>query len=117
MKRTEKPWGHEELWALAFGKYAGKLLVIEKGQRLSLQYHSKKHETIMPIRGMCRVVIRGERRDLGEFESLEIPPKTEHRIEAPYGKVTLVEVSTTELNDVVRIEDDYKRVALPKRKC
>lgn len=107
-KIVAKPWGREIWWAHA-PKYVGKLLIIEKGKRLSLQYHRKKHETIYTLKGRWRLI-------LGKSASLQrpggvtvIPPRTVHRFEAPYGRVTLLEVSTPEVWDVVRLADDYKR--------
>jgi mannose-6-phosphate isomerase-like protein (cupin superfamily) len=84
-------------------------LVIEKGHRLSLQYHKKKHETVYTLRGRWRLV-------LGNAASVQrpgcvtvIPPGTVHRFESPFGRTTLLEVSTPEAWDVVRLADDYKR--------
>ena len=103
-----KPWGHELWWARG-KKYAGKLLVIEKGHRLSLQYHRGKHETIYALRGRWRLVL-GRRRSVMRPGSVTvIPPRTVHRFEAPWGRATLIEVSTPEVWDVVRLQDDYKR--------
>lgn len=109
-KPVPKPWGYELWWARE-ARYAGKLLVIEKGRRLSLQYHRKKHETIYTLRGRWRLVLGGRRtsRIQRPGSVTTIPPRTIHRFEAPYGRVTLIEVSTPELWDVVRLQDDYKR--------
>ncbi|MBI5882401.1 MAG: cupin domain-containing protein [Elusimicrobia bacterium] len=103
-----KPWGREILYALGPG-YAGKIIVVEKGRRLSLQYHARKHETIYVLEG--RLVLRLGRRErvLGPGKGAVIPPKTVHRFEARFGRVRVLEVSTPELKDVVRLEDDYHR--------
>lgn len=108
VKIVDKPWGHEVWWAQS-KRYAGKLLVIEKGRRLSLQYHRVKHETVYTLRGRWRLILGRKRSDVRPGAVTVIPPRTIHRFEAPYGKVTLIEVSTPELWDVVRLQDDYKR--------
>ena len=106
----EKPWGKEVIWA-STKDYVGKILIIEKNSQLSLQYHSKKTETILLVSG--DLVIRGE--DGVELACLKpggsyhIAPNTIHRFCALDTTVTLIEVSTPELDDVVRIEDDYGR--------
>jgi len=107
-KVLPKPWGREVWWARG-KKYTGKLLVINKGHRLSLQYHRTKHETIYTLRGRWRLI-------LGRSGSLQrpgsvtvIPPRTVHRFEAPYERVILIEVSTHQVWDVVRLADDYDR--------
>jgi mannose-6-phosphate isomerase-like protein (cupin superfamily) len=107
--KIEKPWGHEIRWAIN-EKYLGKILHIEKGQRLSLQLHEQKDETIYVLKGTVVVQLNDKTLILEEGESLRIQPKTIHRfcstLENP---VTLIEVSTPEIDDVVRLEDDYGR--------
>jgi mannose-6-phosphate isomerase-like protein (cupin superfamily) len=107
--RTDKPWGHELLIAHAPKKYAGKLLVINKGGRLSLQYHRRKHESLFVLKG--KLTLRLGKRTLvaGPGSAFAVTPGTIHRFQALHGRVTLIEVSTTELDDVVRLEDDYGR--------
>ena len=112
-KIVVKPWGHELWWAQA-KKYVGKLLVIEKGKRLSLQYHRVKHETIYTLRGRWRLRLGKKVLIQGPGSVAVIPPRTTHRFEAPYGRVTLIEVSTPEVWDVVRLHDDYKRAVRPQ---
>lgn len=107
-RRVPKPWGHELWWARA-PKYVGKLLVINKGHRLSLQYHRKKHETVFSLQGRWRLVLGRRSRVMSPGSATTIPPRTIHRFEAPFGRVTLVEVSTPEVHDIVRLEDDYDR--------
>lgn len=107
-ERVEKPWGHELIFAKA-PKYCGKLLVIEKGKRLSLQYHRKKHESLLVLKGRLKLRLGRTTRLAGPGTAFAIPPRTVHRFEAPKGRVTLVEVSTPELWDVVRLQDDYGR--------
>lgn len=107
-KKVLKPWGHELWWAHS-KKYVGKVLVINKGKRLSLQFHEKKHETVYTLAGRWRLRL-GTRRSVQKPGSVTvIPPRTIHRFEAPYGQATLLEVSTPEVWDVVRLEDDYRR--------
>ena len=110
MKRIEKPWGHELIWAKT-DKYVAKFLYINPHSRLSLQYHEKKEETIYVMEGPLKYQ-SGE--DGEEIFSpvgsvIHINPGDVHRFGAEEQPVTLCEVSTTELEDVVRLQDDYKR--------
>jgi quercetin dioxygenase-like cupin family protein len=107
--KVKKPWGHELIFALAPRKYAGKLLVIEKGRRLSLQYHRRKHESLYVLEGKLTLKLGKKTRVAGPGNAFTIVPGTVHRFESNHGRVTLVEVSTTELDDVVRLQDDYGR--------
>ena len=110
--RVDKPWGHELIWAKT-DRYVGKVLHIEPGHLLSLQYHEKKDETIHVFSGeiIFRVQVGGEmtERRMKAGESYRIPPNTVHQMEAVTSS-DLLEVSTPELDDVVRIEDRYGRV-------
>lgn len=106
--RVHKPWGHEMIFAHT-KKYVGKILVIEKGHRLSLQLHRKKHESLMVLRGRLKLRLGSKNKLVGPGTAFTIPPKTVHRFEATKGRVTLIEVSTPELWDVVRLQDDYGR--------
>ena len=111
MKRVEKPWGHELIWART-PDYVGKLLFIRKGHRLSLQYHRVKEETIYLHAGKMKFTA-GEAGALVETilspgESHHIPPGLHHRMEA-LEDCTVFEVSTPHLDDVVRLEDAYGR--------
>ena len=109
----KKPWGHEEIWAHTT-KYLGKYLFIKAGHRLSRQYHRTKEETITVLYGTLCVEI-GEESDLITFnlspgECYHVKPGVVHRFCAlPEESVKLVEVSTPELQDVVRLDDDYQR--------
>jgi quercetin dioxygenase-like cupin family protein len=113
MRTIQKPWGKEEIWAEAEA-YAGKYLYINKGCRLSRQYHEKKEETIRVISGVLLLEL-GASADLTLLmleagDTFHIPPNTIHRFCAStHDDVILVEVSTNELNDVIRLEDDYSR--------
>lgn len=107
-KRVKKPWGYED-WIINAQKYVGKLLVINKGHRLSKQYHRVKQETIYTLKGRLKLELNGKTRILSTGKSIKIPPKCVHRFAAPYGQVILIEVSTPQLSDIVRLEDDYGR--------
>jgi len=116
-KRIPKPWGEEILFAHT-GHYAGKVLKVRRGESLSLQYHERKDEALYLFSGKIQVTLGAPgdaagdapaaRRRLGPGEALHLPPGTRHRIEAIEDAI-LFEVSTPELDDVVRLEDRYGR--------
>lgn len=111
-QRTEKPWGWELLWAEA-PTHAGKILHIRAGEALSLQFHERKDETIHVLTGRIQVDLelpghRRERVELGPGDGLRIPPLAIHRMIAVETSEVL-EASTPELDDVVRLEDRYGR--------
>ena len=107
--KVEKPWGHEIRWAIT-EKYLGKILHINSGQQLSLQYHEVKDESIYVLEGTLLVKDKERVRILEEGESMRIQPGTIHRFCAPHtNHVKLIEVSTPEIDDVIRLEDDYDR--------
>ena len=111
-RRVPKPWGEELIWALT-DRYCGKVITIETGRRLSLQYHEAKDEAIFVIRGRLRLLLEDDAgtdvvRELGPGEGAHVPVGRRHRYEA-IERVELVEVSTPELDDVVRVEDDFGR--------
>jgi mannose-6-phosphate isomerase len=111
MRRVDKPWGHELIWAEA-GSYVGKILHIKAGQKLSRQYHNKKEETFLVQTGEMDLEI-GSGADLKTIrmkalDTFHCVPKTIHRMVA-VTDVDVVEVSTPELDDVVRLEDVYGR--------
>lgn len=110
--RTEKPWGYELLIALT-PHYAGKILHVTAGHALSLQYHREKDETIYLHEGEAVLHTQdgtGEvtRLVMKPGEGYHIPPGTIHRLEA-VADCDFFEVSTTQLDDVVRLEDRYGR--------
>lgn len=112
VKFIKKPWGHEEIWAHT-DKYVGKILFIEAGKRLSLQYHNLKEETILVKDGKLLLEAGSSKDSLDQIvlnpgQTYHIPPKLVHRMSA-INDTFVVEVSTPELDDVVRIEDDYGR--------
>ena len=108
--KIEKPWGHEIRWAIN-NKYLGKILHINAGQRLSLQLHEQKDESIYVLEGTVVVFLDDKTHILSEGQSLRIQPNQIHRFAASdEGHVKLIEVSTPEIDDVVRFEDDYGRI-------
>ena len=109
--RVEKPWGYEIHWAKT-DRYVGKIIHINKGHALSLQYHNKKDETILLWSGKLLFEIQqdGElqKHEVTPGERFHVTPGTVHRMTA-IEDCDVVEVSTPELDDVVRIEDRYGR--------
>ena len=109
---VRKPWGHELIWALT-DKYVGKVLVIEAGKKLSLQRHLVKDESILVKSGRLRLHLEDDggtvrQVELGPGDYRHVPTGRIHRFEA-IDRCELIEVSTPELDDVVRIEDDFGR--------
>ncbi len=116
MRRVEKPWGYELVWAET-DRYVAKMLFIEQGQRLSRQYHRKKDETFFVEAGEMTLEI-GQGADVRALhmkpgDSFHCPPGTVHRM---IGRtdVRVFEVSTPDLDDVVRLEDAYGREGTSK---
>mgnify|MGYP004449964063 CR=1 FL=1 len=108
---VNKPWGHEEIWAET-DKYVGKILHINKGHQLSRQYHKVKDESIYVLKGLLILELGEdpiEVKILKEGQNYRITPNTVHRFRSLYDPVTLVEVSTPEVDDVVRLQDEYGR--------
>ena len=117
MKRVEKPWGHELIWAVT-DRYVGKVLHIKKGEQLSLQYHVAKDETVMVWTGRMRFEHFAEGQppqftDMGPGEAFHVTPGLRHRMIA-LEDTEVFEVSTTELDDVVRLADSYGRQGTSK---
>jgi mannose-6-phosphate isomerase-like protein (cupin superfamily) len=115
VNRVEKPWGFETHFAVVPGKYCGKTLHIRQGEAQSLQYHERKEETIAVQSGRLwfEVGMQGEPLEGFELvrgEAVHIRPGTCHRMTAMVDTVVL-EASTTELTDVVRLGDRYGREA------
>ena len=123
-KIVEKPWGRE-IWYADQAAYAGKVLEVKKGCRLSLQYHERKTETLFLLSGKVLLTLRALAAGETPAPSLvtpadqsvwlpgravHIPARTIHRFEALEDSV-LLEVSTPELTDVVRLQDDFARPA------
>lgn len=107
-----KPWGHELIWAKT-ARYVGKILHIHAGEALSLQYHRVKDETIMVLTGRLQFVYFADgespqSRELLPGEPFHIAPEVRHRMIA-LDDTDVIEVSTPELDDIVRLEDRYGR--------
>src|SRR3989339_88228 len=112
IKIVKKPWGHEE-WFACTNNYAGKILFIRKGCRLSLQYHRKKDETLYLDKGKLKIQRGKINGKLSAYVvkagyAFHVPPNTVHRTEA-LEDCRVIEVSTPYLDDVVRLQDDYNR--------
>jgi mannose-6-phosphate isomerase len=112
-RRVEKPWGHEEIWAET-ERYVGKILFIKQGHRLSLQHHEIKDETVRVVSGTMELELQDEGGEMRTHTlepgmAVHIRPHRKHRMFA-VTDVEVVEVSTPELDDVVRHSDDYGRV-------
>ena len=111
-RRVDKPWGHE-IWFAVTDRYAGKILHIEAGEALSLQYHERKDEAIWVLQGELELELDSpegelEVHRLGPGEGRRILPGRRHRMRA-VTVVEICEVSTPDLDDVVRLEDRYGR--------
>ena len=109
--RVPKPWGHETIWAHS-DRYVGKILHINAGQELSVQYHNKKDETVHLLSGEISYRVKTnellEDMRLKVGESFRITPGTVHQMVA-VTDCDVLEVSTPELDDVVRLSDKYGR--------
>jgi mannose-6-phosphate isomerase len=109
--RVDKPWGYELHWAKT-DRYVGKLIHVDAGHALSLQYHNQKDETIYLASGRMLFEIKeGEelvKREMMPGQAVHVTPGTVHRMTA-ISDCDIFEVSTPELHDVVRLEDRYGR--------
>jgi mannose-6-phosphate isomerase len=112
-REVSKPWG-SELWFAHTDQYAGKILRVRAGRRLSVQFHEEKDETSFVLSGRV-IVSKGESPDtltaqeLGPGDSWRTSPRVVHTLEA-VEDAEIIEVSTPQLDDVVRLEDRYGRV-------
>ena len=112
--KVEKPWGYELIWALT-DEYCGKILFVKAGESLSLQFHREKDESWLIHAGRAELEIGapGDKMPSSEVAgpgaAFRIKPGTIHRVKA-LEDTTIVEVSTPQLEDVVRLEDRYGRV-------
>ena len=113
VRRVDKPWGHELIWALT-DVYCGKLLYVKAGQALSLQFHREKDESWLVQSGRAKLELgaAGEamlhQEVVGPGAAFRYRPGTVHRVTA-LEDTTILEVSTPHLDDVVRLEDLYGR--------
>jgi mannose-6-phosphate isomerase len=111
--RVEKPWGYELIWALT-DDYAGKVLFVRAGESLSLQFHREKDESWYVQSGRAELEVGAvgqavlQREVLRPGAALRFPPGTVHRVKA-LEDTMILEVSTSQLEDVVRLEDAYGR--------
>ena len=113
IKKIDKPWGYELWWAVT-EKYVGKILYIEKGHSLSLQYHEIKDETLYLQKGKLLLEIHNDNGEIEEImmtsdKSFRIKPLVKHRLRALEDS-SVLEVSSPEVDDIVRIIDEYGRV-------
>jgi mannose-6-phosphate isomerase-like protein (cupin superfamily) len=112
-RRVEKPWGWELIWALT-DRYCGKLLFVRAGHALSLQFHTEKDESWYVERGRAELELAAPGEGITDSEvvapgaAFRFPPGTVHRLTAIEDTLVL-EVSTPEIDDVVRLEDRYGR--------
>jgi mannose-6-phosphate isomerase len=114
--RQDKPWGHEVIFGVQDGSYAGKIIHVVAGHSLSLQYHRQKDETISILSGAALIEYGPAADELssqhfGPADTIHLPPGTVHRITA-ITDLTFAEASTAEpgwREDVVRLEDKYGR--------
>ncbi|PIU03568.1 cupin [Candidatus Shapirobacteria bacterium CG08_land_8_20_14_0_20_39_18] len=106
--KIEKPWGYEILLTTPDLPYTGKILHVEAGKRCSLQYHDQKTETLTLIRGQARLLLDDKEIDMETDKGYQINPMQKHR----YTAITdcdLVEHSSPEVGNTIRMEDDYQR--------
>jgi mannose-6-phosphate isomerase-like protein (cupin superfamily) len=111
--KVEKPWGYELRWAVT-DRYAAKILHVKKGEALSLQFHERKDEYQYVMKGAVQMEVGGSdgvltTRRMSAGDTLHITPGTRHRLTA-VEDTDIFEVSTPEIDDVVRLEDRYGRV-------
>jgi mannose-6-phosphate isomerase-like protein (cupin superfamily) len=111
-QKVDKPWGYELRWAIT-ERYLGKVLHINKGEALSLQYHERKDEYLYLLKGAIDIELGGDDGKLTTHrmkpgDTLHITPGTRHRMTA-VEDTDILEVSTPEIDDVVRLEDRYGR--------
>ncbi len=116
--RVDKPWGYEIRWAIT-PRYLGKILHINHGEALSLQYHEQKDETLYVVRGELEFELedetgRLESHRLRPGDAVHVSPGRRHRMSA-VEDCDLYEVSTAEIDDVVRLEDRYGRAGTTGR--
>lgn len=104
---VSKPWGYEYVF-IKTDNYVGKVLHIEEGHRISLQYHEIKSETLYIIKGRCEIILGTELNIVEKGATIHIKAGEIHRIRA-LSECEIIEISTPEIDDIVRLEDDYNR--------
>jgi mannose-6-phosphate isomerase len=105
--RVDKPWGYELRWAIT-DRYLGKIIHVNEGEALSLQYHERKDECILLSSGVLDLELDGSVHRLQPGDCAHIMPGTRHRMVAVQD-CDIFEVSSPEIDDVVRLEDRYGR--------
>ncbi|HEX7264914.1 MAG TPA: cupin [Candidatus Dormibacteraeota bacterium] len=110
--RVDKPWGYEIRWAIT-DRYLGKILHVNRGEALSLQYHERKDECLLVSNGLIDIELGGadgnlEKVRMRSGDTVHLTPGTRHRITA-VEDADIFEVSTPEIEDVIRLEDRYGR--------
>lgn len=108
MKHIDKPWGYEEILETN-NNYTVKRLFMKQGFQCSYQYHEKKLETVVCLSGQLHLVGETGERILNPGEFVTIPPFEKHRMKAVESDCLYMECSTSELDDVVRLQDDFGR--------
>ena len=111
-RKVDKPWGYELRWAIT-DRYLGKVLHLKRGEALSLQYHERKDECQYVVRGAIDMEVGGPDREMTTHrmragDTVHLTPGTRHRLTA-IEDTDIFEVSTPEIDDVVRLEDRYGR--------
>ena len=114
MNTVDKPWGREE-WLVLNDKYCLKRMYIEQGKKISLQYHEVKKETMILESGLCDLILNEDKILMEIGVAYTIQPEDIHRL-ISYSDSIILEVSTPEVEDVVRLEDDYDRPKYSRRK-
>ena len=109
VKRVEKPWGYELIFTEKDLPYAAKLLHVNAGCRLSLQYHEIKKETLILASGSAKILLDSRIIDMVKNHGYSVKPLMRHRIIA-VSDCDIFEASTKEEGKTVRLEDDYKRL-------
>ncbi len=105
---VEKPWGFE-IWLAYTDHYAMKFLIVNQGKRFSLQKHQQKEESWLIQAGHPEIFLNNQTIQASPGDAFHTPAGTVHRVTAAKDDVVILEVSTAELNDVVRLEDDFGR--------
>jgi len=107
-KKVVKPWGYELIFTPPNSPVVGKILHLDAGKRFSYQYHDKKTETLCLLRGEAKMIINGKTRKMSLLKGFFIPPMMKHRCWA-ITDCDILEASTKEEGNTVRLEDDYNR--------
>lgn len=107
VKKVPKPWGYELIFVKT-ERYAGKIIHVNAGEKLSLQYHNVKDETMHVAKGRMEISLDGKKIEMKPGDTVRIKPGTKHTVWA-IEDTDIFEVSTPETDDVVRLEDRYGR--------